>query len=90
MHHTPLADGATPTRAALPGWYDRVLALAFVASLAAPHVAATCGLCRPFDPEVEKRAAAGFPKVGWKGSGWLQRPRTHDLLLFPAGLEGWL
>lgn len=90
MHHPPLASGATPCRSALPGWHDRALVLAFLASLAAPHVAAVCGLCRPFDPGVEKRSPAEFPAVAWKGSGWLPRPRIHDLFRFPAGLEDWL
>lgn len=90
MHHPALDSRATPSRSVLPAWHDRALVLAFVASLAAPHVAAVSGLCRPFDPEVEKRAAVVFPTVAWRGSGWLRRPRVHDLLRFPAGLEDWL
>lgn len=90
MQHPPLASGATPSRANLPGWHDRVLVLAFVASLAAPHVAALCGWCRPFDPQAEKRPPVGFPQVAWTEAGWLRRPRSHDVVRFPAGLEGWL
>lgn len=90
MHHPPLSSAATPSRSGLPAWHDRLLVAAFAASLAAPHLAALGGWCRPFDSQVEKRMPAEFPTLAWTGSGWVSRPRTKELLLFPAGLEDWL
>lgn len=80
----------TPSRSALPRWYPAALTLAFAASLAAPHVARLSGLAGRFDPAVENREAAGFPSVAWRRSGWLVRPRSADVLRFPAGLEDYL
>lgn len=90
MHHPPLASGATPPRCWLPRWHDCVLVAAFAASLAAPHLAAVCGWSRPFDAREEKRPPAEFPGIVWRGHGWLARPRTGDLVAFPAGLEAFL
>jgi len=90
MPSPPAAPETSSPRPSLPAWHDRLLAVAFAASLAAPHVAALCGWCRPFDPECEKRMPAEFPAVAWSRTGWVPRPRTHELLQFPAGLEDWL
>lgn len=80
----------TTSRPALPRWYPAALTLAFAASLAAPHVARLSGLAGRFDPAVENREAAEFPSVAWRRSGWLVRPRSADVLRFPAGLEDYL
>ena len=90
MPSPPATSVTTPQRPGLPAWHDRLLVLAFAASLAAPHLAAVCGWCRPFDPQCEKRMPADFPAVEWSGNGWLRRPRTKDLVMFPGGLEDWL
>lgn len=61
----------------------------FLIAICLPLAAQLAGLSTAGSLDVEGRIGAPFPAIEMRTGGLLPRPKTYDLLQFPAGFEAW-